>query len=130
MGKPFHGKPADVWAAGVTLALIVSERIPFEGESVVDLWHRVANDEPNLPAHLSPSLRQLLCSMLSKQPAERPRIAELRQHEWGVPLGPLTMRTTCLPASTCLSEPRMPWQSARCARRAMRNTRCSVCRSQ
>ena len=29
VGKPFHGKPADVWASGVTLAFLVSGAMPF-----------------------------------------------------------------------------------------------------
>lgn len=82
LGQPFHGRPADVWASGVTLAYMVSGTMPFWGESVPDIWQHVRSDEPRLGEHLSPVLRELLLAMLHKEPEKRPTVEALRQHEW------------------------------------------------
>lgn len=80
--KAFHGKPADVWASGVTLAFLVSGVMPFWSDNMPDVWRKIQEEPPNLPDHLSPSLRTLLDSMLSKDPTQRPTVAQLRQHPW------------------------------------------------
>ena len=33
-GRPFHGRPADVWASGVTLAYLVSGEMPFWADNL------------------------------------------------------------------------------------------------
>jgi serine/threonine protein kinase len=80
--KPFHGRPADVWAAGCTLCMLVSGHLPFEADNMPEVWRRVKEEPPELPANISDSLRELLLSMLQKNPANRPTIKALRTHAW------------------------------------------------
>jgi serine/threonine protein kinase len=82
VGKPFRGRPADVWAAGVTLAMITGGRMPYWAENVPEIWRQIERDEPVLAEHLSPPLRELLLLMLRKDPAERPTLAALQEHPW------------------------------------------------
>lgn len=80
--KPFHGRPADIWAAGVTLAFIVSGQMPFWGDNMPEVWRQIREDAPMLAERLSPSLQALLKAMLAKEPNDRPTVAALRQHPW------------------------------------------------
>jgi len=82
VGKPFRGRPADVWAAGVTLAMITGGRMPYWADNVPEIWRQIERDEPVLAEHLSPPLRELLLLMLRKDPAERPTLAALQEHPW------------------------------------------------
>jgi serine/threonine protein kinase len=82
VGKPFHGKPADVWASGVTLAFLVSGVMPFWSDNMPEVWRKIKEEPPNLPGEMSPSLRHMLQQMLAKTPDERPTVSSLRQHPW------------------------------------------------
>ena len=89
MSKPFHGRPADVWAAGVTLVMLITGKLPFDdiakdGESagMPEIWRKVKEEQPELPEGCSENLRNLLNSMLSKNPDNRPTVKDLRQHPW------------------------------------------------
>jgi serine/threonine-protein kinase len=72
---------ADVYAAGVTLFLLVTGRYPFEGASSVHVMisHKLV-DAPD-PRELAPGLpadfAALLRACLAKEPAARPSAAEL-----------------------------------------------------
>ncbi len=80
----FHGRPADVWASGVTLAMLAGgmDALPFPADNMPDVFRKIREEEPVLPDHISPQLRSLLLAMLSKNPDARPKIAALRQHPW------------------------------------------------
>jgi hypothetical protein len=82
VGKPFHGRPADVWAAGVTLCMLVSGELPFPSDNMPDMWRKIKEEPPTLPPSLSAPLREILTEMLQKNPNKRPTVAALRQHTW------------------------------------------------
>ena len=82
-GKPFHGRPADVWASGVTLAYLVTGEMPFWSDNVPEIWRRIKKEAPKIDSeHLSAECREILTAMLHKDPAKRPTLAALRQHAW------------------------------------------------
>ena len=80
--KPFHGRPADVWAAGVTLCMLVSGKVPFEADNMPEVWRKVMKEQPELPEHISDNLRNLLLKMLAKKPEDRPTVAAMRKDPW------------------------------------------------
>ena len=82
VGKPFHGRPADVWASGVTLAYLTSGEMPFWSDNMPDIWRQIKENSPKLAPHLSAELIAILGRMLHKNPRQRPTIAELRQDAW------------------------------------------------
>ena len=102
VGKPFRGRPADVWAAGVTLAMITGGRMPYWADNVPEIWRQIERDEPVLADHLSPPLRELLLQMLRKDPAERPTLAVLQEHPWVTDNGALPVSKT--PATFTVDE--------------------------
>ena len=83
---PFHGRPADVWAAGITLCMLVSGELPFSGDNIPDIWKKVQEEPPELdrvlPPACSPLLREVLALMLDKDPNNRPTVKQLRKHKW------------------------------------------------
>ena len=41
-GKPWDGRPADVWAAGVILFTLVAGNFPFDADTVADLFRNIS----------------------------------------------------------------------------------------
>ena len=89
--KPFHGRPADVWAAGVTLCMLVSGKVPFEADNMPEVWRKVMKEQPELPEHISDNLRNLLLKMLAKKPEDRPTVAAMRKDPWVTDSGAYVM---------------------------------------
>ncbi|GAQ84402.1 Serine Threonine protein kinase [Klebsormidium nitens] len=92
MGVPYHGKPADMWALGVTLYVFVTGQYPFlaQSHSLADLYQAILHEEPAIPAHLPPPLQDLLRKLLEKDPSERATAEEAARHPWlTAELGPL-----------------------------------------
>jgi Protein kinase domain len=65
----------DLYALGIVLYQMVSGAAPFAGDPHAVLEMQTALEAPPLPEHVSDGYRALVASMLSKNPAERPRSA-------------------------------------------------------
>ncbi|MER6945502.1 serine/threonine-protein kinase [Nonomuraea sp. NPDC000554] len=70
------GMPADVFAWGGIMLFAATGADPFEAESLGGVMHRVLSATPDLEV-LPGSLRPLVASALSKDPAERPTARQL-----------------------------------------------------
>ena len=68
--------PADVWAAGVTLAYAATGRTPFGDGAAMAVLYRVEHQEPDLSG-LDPALATIAARCLAKDPAARPTAAHL-----------------------------------------------------
>ncbi|EOD38483.1 hypothetical protein EMIHUDRAFT_224579 [Emiliania huxleyi CCMP1516] len=55
----YLGKPADIWAAGVTLCQLTGSN-PFAAPDLPETFRRIQTEEPTLPGHASPELLALL----------------------------------------------------------------------
>lgn len=76
-------KPADIWAMGVTLYALCFDRLPFVGESVLELYKNIREAPLALPDSLSGTLlADLLHKILEKDAAKRITIGQLREHQW------------------------------------------------
>ncbi|KAL4443668.1 hypothetical protein ABPG75_011405 [Micractinium tetrahymenae] len=83
-GNAYHGKPADMWALGVTLYVFLFGDLPFKGDSLEQLYEAIQRQEVQYPAGtpISADLRSVLDGLLSKEPSKRPTSAQLLHHPW------------------------------------------------
>ncbi|WP_433077181.1 protein kinase domain-containing protein [Dactylosporangium sp. CA-052675] len=70
------GQPAtarsDLYSLGIVAYLCLAGRLPFAGESLLQIALRQANDEPPpLPGDVPPAVRAVVLRALAKDPAER-----------------------------------------------------------
>ena len=77
--KPPIGAPIDVWAIGVTLFCIVFGKLPFNGTSEFDLFHKICNKPLEIPkSQISPELLDLIQKLLEKLPFKRICMEDIR----------------------------------------------------
>ncbi|MDF1667047.1 MAG: serine/threonine-protein kinase, partial [Planctomycetota bacterium] len=69
------GPPTDIWALGVLLFETLTQSLPFEGESAVEIGHQVVFNPPIQPRllrnDLPDSVEQLILICLEKDPKQR-----------------------------------------------------------
>ncbi|MCA8920287.1 MAG: serine/threonine protein kinase [Planctomycetes bacterium] len=70
-----YGPPTDVWALGVMLYRVLTQRDPFEGDGWVQLMAQINSVDPEPPqtyaSDVSPALQQVCLKALAKAPADR-----------------------------------------------------------
>ncbi|WP_246548250.1 serine/threonine-protein kinase [Streptomyces luteogriseus] len=74
-GRP-QGPPSDIWSLGATLCAALGGRSPFSRDTTLATLHAVLYEEPELPASSGP-LRDILTSLLAKEPSARPDLEAL-----------------------------------------------------
>lgn len=83
-GKLYSGPEVDVWSCGVILYALLCGSLPFDDESIPNLFKKIKGGIYTLPSHLSPGARDLISRMLFVDPIKRITMAEIRQHPWFV----------------------------------------------
>ena len=82
----YNGQKADLWALGVTLYRLVYRTLPFKSADPAELYRRIVNDTPPFPpgpvSAEETTLRQIILSLLSKDPELRPTAAQLAKNTW------------------------------------------------
>ena len=82
----YSGKAADVWALGVTLYTLLYNKCPFWGSTDYQLMESIKNDPVRLPEasvrSVSPQLMDLMLSILCKDAAQRPTLAQILANPW------------------------------------------------
>ncbi|KAK4239972.1 kinase-like domain-containing protein [Achaetomium macrosporum] len=76
------GKAADIWSMGVSLYCLRYGRIPFERETVFEMYEAIRTETPKLPPDENPDFVDLMAKLLEKDPERRIKMAELREHPW------------------------------------------------
>ncbi|XP_075752523.1 lkb1/serine/threonine kinase 11 isoform X3 [Rhipicephalus microplus] len=77
----FSGFKVDVWSSGVTLFNITTGKYPFEGDNIYRLFECIGRGKFELPPDVEPTLGDLLCGMLHKDPQARLSLQLVRRHE-------------------------------------------------
>lgn len=75
-GEALHiDRRTDVWGLGVTLYEVLTGRLPFEGESTIEVLVKVLGEEPIAPRRLDPAipvdLDRIILKCLEKEPQNR-----------------------------------------------------------
>jgi len=84
-GDSFSGKAVDIWAAGITLYMMLVGETPFSSsKGMQELYERIQNETIALPGCLErpPSLDNLVARVLDKDPLKRATTAEIKEHLW------------------------------------------------
>lgn len=104
----YHGKPADMWSAGVLLYVMLVGRYPFYDQTAERLFQKIRKAEFKLPSTLDLSLdvRIIIHSLLRLEPIKRPSAIRLLRTNWAQPgavkkmkdlAPPMPMRRYCEP---------------------------------
>lgn len=75
-----HGLEADVWGLGCLLYTLLVGRPPFETQGVKSTLTRVVMDDYKLPGYLSPEAKDLIHSLLQKNPKDRISLEQILEH--------------------------------------------------
>jgi [calcium/calmodulin-dependent protein kinase] kinase len=81
--RPYSGKAADIWAAGITLYILVYGYPPFGGDSYHEIYQSILNKQLEFP-NIPDSLRDLFSRILDKNPETRIKLEQIQQHKWVV----------------------------------------------
>ena len=81
-GNLYAGAEVDVWSCGVILYALLCGTLPFDDESIPNLFKKIKAGMYSLPSHLSQLSRDLILRMLVVDPMKRITIADIRAHPW------------------------------------------------
>jgi serine/threonine-protein kinase 11 len=76
------GSSNDIWAAGITLYIMVVGKFPFEGTNVVSLFESIGSGFFSIPDWVDESLVDLIRSMLQVDHTKRITIQQIKNHPW------------------------------------------------
>ena len=76
----FHGKLADVWAAGVSLYFMVHGKCPFISGNIMKLYEMIQNDPITYDESLPADLLDLLKHILERDPSKRYTVGSYIRH--------------------------------------------------
>lgn len=76
-----HGLETDVWGLGVMLYTVLVGRPPFDtDDGIKSTLTLVVMSEIDIPLHLSPEVRDLMSSLLKKNPKDRIKLSKILEH--------------------------------------------------
>ena len=78
----YSGFHSDIWAAGVTLFVLLFGKLPFFGPGILGMYNAILNDDPDIPESACSDLEDLLVKLFIKDPHRRITIKEIKEHPW------------------------------------------------
>ncbi|OMJ94772.1 hypothetical protein SteCoe_1951 [Stentor coeruleus] len=80
--KGFRGKPADIWALGITLYYMIAGRTPFNSRNISSLCDEISQEEIMFTQNFSDKVKSLIRGMTDKDPEKRYSIDAVKEHLW------------------------------------------------
>ena len=77
-----HDKKVDNWALGILTYELLCGKPPFVSETTKSTYKRIVNIDLRFPDHVSAAARDLVESLLRKNPAQRMELEDVLKHPW------------------------------------------------
>lgn len=102
--KQGHSYEVDVWSLGVIIYTLIIGKPPFETSDVKTTYRRIRMNAYTFPDHIqiSDAAKDMITKILNNDPAKRPTLEELLNHEFICHGGSIPR---LLPASTLACPP-------------------------
>jgi serine/threonine protein kinase len=82
MRKEYSGPPADVWALGVVLFVMLCGCFPFKAPTDRELFKKIEKGIFCIPSHVPAAARDLIHKILVVNPADRLKASEIVADSW------------------------------------------------
>uniref|UniRef100_A0A4W3IAW6 Serine/threonine-protein kinase PLK3 n=2 Tax=Callorhinchus milii TaxID=7868 RepID=A0A4W3IAW6_CALMI len=82
LNKQGHGPEADVWSLGCVMYTMLFGRPPFETTDLKDTYRCIRTVEYTMPSTSSVAAKNLVASILRKDPEHRPTLDEIINHDF------------------------------------------------
>lgn len=79
---PYDGQQADAWSLGVILFTLVSQTYPWKCGSVKSMTSQIVECKYEIPEYVSFECRDLIISLLRKNPSKRMKVNQIKYHKW------------------------------------------------
>lgn len=77
-----HSFEVDIWSVGVILYTLLSGKPPFQTSSVPAIYEKIRKNDYTIPEYVHPDAADLIRSILTPNPSERPSLVEIMNHPW------------------------------------------------
>lgn len=80
--KEYSGPPADIWALGILLYVMLSGCFPFKAPTDRELFKKIEKGIFSIPSHVSAGARGLIHKILTVDPNSRPKASDIIMDSW------------------------------------------------
>ncbi|XP_003515635.1 sperm motility kinase X [Cricetulus griseus] len=80
--KEYDAKAVDIWSMGVVLYSMVMASFPFKAKTYSEMKEEMLDPKYHLPHTLSQNIANITVQLFTVKPEQRPKIYDIRQHQW------------------------------------------------